>query len=162
MAWRRTSRIRCRPWLLFVEVQAGAWLRRGSFHALTREAVVETGLATFGIDGGRQRGGRHRWRRPRARPASSGPCRDRPFNELVRRASIAISAPHHGVGVRPRQAADGSDLPATLSPGMLVPGATLVDIGCGQGSRSRSSRKRAGRAARAWRPALLRLRASRA
>ena len=128
------------PWLLFAEVQAGAWLRRGSFHALTREAVVDD----------RPRDLRHRrgwsaawssarcWRWPRLpRPtASSGPlAADRPFAELVRRAVRSVSRrQHHGVGVRPRQAADAIRSTARrCRPGCCRSGGTLVDIGCGQG-----------------------------
>src|SRR5436190_967361 len=33
------------PWLLFAEEQAGAWLRRGSFHALTPATLATTGVA---------------------------------------------------------------------------------------------------------------------
>src|SRR5471032_1046202 len=33
------------PWLIFSEVQAGAWLRRGSFHALTPQEVRSSGAA---------------------------------------------------------------------------------------------------------------------
>src|SRR5436309_8714026 len=38
------------PWLVFAEVQTGAWLRRGSFHPLEREVIMSTGLAVFGLD----------------------------------------------------------------------------------------------------------------
>src|SRR4029077_11238592 len=38
------------PWLIFTEVQTGAWLRRGSPHHLSREAIASTPLATFGMD----------------------------------------------------------------------------------------------------------------
>jgi len=38
------------PWLLFAEIQTGAWLRRGSFHPLERDYIVSTGLTVFGID----------------------------------------------------------------------------------------------------------------
>ena len=38
------------PWLVFLEIQTGAWLRRRSFHALTIEAVKTTSLATVGAD----------------------------------------------------------------------------------------------------------------
>jgi len=38
------------PWLVFLEIQAGAWLRRGSFHPLTVEAVKTTSPAIFGTD----------------------------------------------------------------------------------------------------------------
>lgn len=38
------------PVLVFLEIQAGAWLRRGSFHPLTIETVKATNPATFGAD----------------------------------------------------------------------------------------------------------------
>lgn len=38
------------PTLVFLEVQAGAWLRRGSFHALTMEAADTMSLTSVGAD----------------------------------------------------------------------------------------------------------------
>ena len=38
------------PWLVFLEIQAGAWVRRGSFHSLTVEAVKTTRPAIFATD----------------------------------------------------------------------------------------------------------------
>lgn len=38
------------PWLLFAEVQAGAWLRRGSWHELSIDAVKEASLRVLGLD----------------------------------------------------------------------------------------------------------------
>src|SRR2546423_2476288 len=38
------------PWLIFAEVQTGAWLRRGSFHQLSRQSIASSGLTRFGID----------------------------------------------------------------------------------------------------------------
>lgn len=38
------------PILVFSEIQAGAWLRRGSFHPVTLDAVKTTSPATFGAD----------------------------------------------------------------------------------------------------------------
>lgn len=38
------------PWLAFVEIQTGAWVRRGSFHPLTVDTVTTTKLTTFGAD----------------------------------------------------------------------------------------------------------------
>jgi uncharacterized protein (DUF2062 family) len=126
------------PWLLFVEVQAGAWLRRGSFHALTREAVVETGLATFGIDAAVGSVAVGALLAMAAAAATYSLVRtsawDRPFTELVRRASDR----YLGASITAWEFARGKlrmdpIYRATLSPGMLPPGATLVDIGCGQG-----------------------------
>src|SRR5256885_1056187 len=38
------------PWLVVAEVQTGAWVRRGAFHPLSRDAIASTGLAVFGVD----------------------------------------------------------------------------------------------------------------
>src|SRR5947208_3667249 len=38
------------PWLIFAEVQTGAWVRRGAFHTLSRESIASTGLAVYGAD----------------------------------------------------------------------------------------------------------------
>ena len=38
------------PWLLFAEMQTGAWLRRGSFHPLTLQGMKTTGTGEVGID----------------------------------------------------------------------------------------------------------------
>jgi len=38
------------PLLVLVEIQAGAWLRRGQFHELTVEAIRSTDPWTFGLD----------------------------------------------------------------------------------------------------------------
>src|SRR3954465_7637 len=37
------------PWLIFAEVQAGAWLRRCSFHPLSRDTITSTGIGVFGM-----------------------------------------------------------------------------------------------------------------
>jgi uncharacterized protein (DUF2062 family) len=126
------------PWLIFIEVQAGAWLRRGSFHALTREAAVETGLATFGIDAAIGSVAVGALVAIVAAAATYSLVRtsagDRPFDELARRASDR----YLGASITAWEFARGKlrmdpIYRATLAPGMLPPGATLVDIGCGQG-----------------------------
>jgi SAM-dependent methyltransferase len=38
------------PFLVFAQIQLGAWLRRGSFHALTLQAIRTTDPWTFGLD----------------------------------------------------------------------------------------------------------------
>ena len=115
-----------------------ARLRRGSFHALTREAVVETGLATFGIDAAVGSVAVGALLAMAAAGATYSLVRtsagDRPFNELVRRASDR----YLGASITAWEFARGKlrmdpIYRATLSPGMLPAGATLVDIGCGQG-----------------------------
>src|SRR6185503_12032218 len=126
------------PWLLFIEVQAGAWLRRGSFHALTREAVVETGLATFGIDAVVGSAAVGTLLATAAAAATYSLVRtsaaDRPFIELVRRASDR----YLGASITAWEFARGKlrmdpIYRATLSPEVLSSGGSLVDIGCGQG-----------------------------
>ena len=126
------------PWLIFIEVQAGAWLRRGSFHPLTREAVVETGLATFGLDAAVGSVAVGATLATLAAAATYSfvrtPAGDRPFHDLVCRASDR----YLGAGITAWEFARGKlrmdpIYRAALLPGMLPPGAALVDIGCGQG-----------------------------
>jgi len=38
------------PFLLFAELQTGSYLRRGSFHAMTLDAVRQTGAVSLGVD----------------------------------------------------------------------------------------------------------------
>jgi uncharacterized protein (DUF2062 family)/SAM-dependent methyltransferase len=38
------------PWLILVEIQAGAWLRRGSFHPLTIETARAASVSGLGVD----------------------------------------------------------------------------------------------------------------
>ena len=38
------------PWLLFAELQTGAWLRHGSFQALTPHAIRTAGVGVVGLD----------------------------------------------------------------------------------------------------------------
>ncbi len=38
------------PWLLLLEIQSGAWLRRGTFHRLTMETVSAMSLGTVSLD----------------------------------------------------------------------------------------------------------------
>src|SRR5258705_1955110 len=127
------------PWLVFAEVQVGAWVRRGSFHPVTREYIASTGLRVFGIDalvGSLFVGatlaflaalGTYSLART---PAEA----DRPFAELVRRASDR----YVGTSITAWEFARGKlrmdpIYRATLSPDVLTSGGRLVDIGCGQG-----------------------------
>jgi len=126
------------PWLLFAEIQAGAWLRRGSFHPLARDYILSTGLTVFGIDavvgslfvgaalGAVAAAGTYSLVR--------GSGRDRPFAELVRRAAdrfldSSITAWEFARGKLRMDPV----YRATLSSGLLPSGGTLVDVGCGQG-----------------------------
>jgi uncharacterized protein (DUF2062 family) len=38
------------PFLLFAELQAGSYLRRGAFHTLTLDAIRQTGAVALGVD----------------------------------------------------------------------------------------------------------------
>lgn len=126
------------PWLIFAEVQAGAWVRRGSFHSLSREHLASTGVAVFGIDalvGSLVVGG------ILAAIAAGGTYSlvresgtERWFAELVRRAAdryIASSITAWEFA-RGKLRIDPA-YRAVLSPDLLPGGRTLVDVGCGQG-----------------------------
>jgi uncharacterized protein (DUF2062 family) len=126
------------PWLLFAEVQAGAWLRRGSFHPLTLQAVKSTGVAVFGMDllvGSLLVGG------ALASLAAAGTYAavrssdlDRHFAELVRRAADRYAGASITAWEFARGKLRGDPIyRATLSTDILTSGGTLLDIGCGQG-----------------------------
>jgi uncharacterized protein (DUF2062 family)/ubiquinone/menaquinone biosynthesis C-methylase UbiE len=126
------------PWLIFAEVQAGAWLRRGSFHALTRESIEAAGIAVFGVDA---MVGSVAVGALLACLAATGTyslvrtsAADRPFADLARRASDR----YLGASITAWEFARGKlrmdpVYRAALSPEVLTSGGSLVDIGCGQG-----------------------------
>ena len=126
------------PWLLVAEIQAGAWVRRGSFQSLSPSAIKSAGIAMVGSDlfvGSLCVGGAlaavaaaltyaTRWR--------SGA--DGGFMELARSASdryvdAGITAWEFAWG----KLRNDPVYRATLSAGTLASGGTLLDIGCGQG-----------------------------
>lgn len=126
------------PWLLFAEIQTGAWLRRGSFHPLARDYIVSTGVTVFGIDaavgslfvgavlGAIAGAGTYSLVR--------GSGADRPFAELVRRAAdrfldSSITAWEFARGKLRMDPV----YRAALSSDLLPSGGTLIDVGCGQG-----------------------------
>jgi len=126
------------PWLIFAEVQLGAWLRRGSFHPLSRQYIASTSLGVFGMDvvvGSVFVGS------VLAALAASGTYAlvrgtggDPWFSDLVRRASDR----YLGGSITAWEFARGKlrmdpVYRAALSPDILPPGGTLLDIGCGQG-----------------------------
>src|SRR5947207_9697058 len=126
------------PWLVFTEVQVGAWVRRGSFHPVTREYIASTGLSVFGIDAlvGSMFVGTALACLAALGTYSlvHGSDEDRPFLELVRRASDR----YVGTSVTAWEFARGKlrmdpIYRATLSPDVLPAGGTLLDVGCGQG-----------------------------
>jgi uncharacterized protein (DUF2062 family)/SAM-dependent methyltransferase len=136
------------PWLVLAELQAGSWLRRGSFHPATIDAVKSAGFVVLTTDllvGSLAVGavlaaiaawGTHLTLR--------GTTVDRPFVDLVRAAADRYAA----VSITAWEFARGKlrndpVYRAALDPGLLEtghaaragadPGRTLVDIGCGQG-----------------------------
>jgi uncharacterized protein (DUF2062 family)/SAM-dependent methyltransferase len=126
------------PWLLFAEIQIGAWLRRGSFHPLARDYIVATGLTVFGIDAvvGSLFVGAVLSAVAAAGTYSlvRGSRAERPFAELVRRAAdrfldSSITAWEFARGKLRMDPV----YRATLSSELLPSGGTLVDVGCGQG-----------------------------
>ena len=104
------------PWLVFASLQVGSWVRRGSFHPVTREHIASTGISVFGIDAlvgslfvGTALAFLAAWG---TYSLLRGSDDDRPFLELVRRASDRyVRDERDRVGVRARQVVDGSDLP---------------------------------------------------
>ena len=126
------------PWLIVIEIQAGAWLRRGSFHPLDPRAIMATPPSVFGLDllAGALFVGAVLGSLLTAATygALRGSDRTGAFAELVRRASdryldtsvlaweFARSKLHHDPVYR-----------AALRLDVIGTGGTLVDIGCGQG-----------------------------
>jgi uncharacterized protein (DUF2062 family) len=126
------------PWLLFAELQTGAWLRRGSFHPLTLEQLKTTGAVVFGMDlliGSVFVGG------ALATLAAAGTYAavrssglDRHFAMLVRRAADRYLRASITAWEFARGKLGGDPIyRATLSSNLLISGGTLVDVGCGQG-----------------------------
>ena len=104
------------PWLIFAEVQAGALLRRGSFHALTPQTLRTTDAAVFGIDfvvGSLFVGGILAALAAVVTYATlSGSAADPGFTETVRRAADRyVAASISRLGIRAEQAAARSRLP---------------------------------------------------
>ena len=125
------------PWLIFAEVQAGAWLRRGAFHPLTLRGRRADQRWAFGLDvlvgsvlvGARARGacgGRHL--RRCAAPAGSR-FADSCAARRIGTSAASITAWEFARG----KLRDDPMYRAALSAGVLVSGGTLVDVGCGQG-----------------------------
>jgi len=126
------------PWLVVVEVQAGAWLRRGTFHQVNREYIASTSAWAFGIDvlvGSLVVGAVLAVLAAAATYSLvRGSGEDRRFADLVRRASDR----YVGISVTAWEFARGKlrmdpIYRATLSPDVLVSGGALLDVGCGQG-----------------------------
>lgn len=132
------------PWLIFAELQAGSWLRRGTFHAVTVESLASAGVAVLTADlliGSVAIGGLlaalAAWGTHMTIRGSAG---DKPFVELVRAAADRYAV----VGITAWEFARGKlkndpVYRAMLERGLLTddwPGGeprSLLDIGCGQG-----------------------------
>jgi uncharacterized protein (DUF2062 family) len=126
------------PWLIFAEVQTGAWLRRGSFHQLSRDYITSTALTVFAVDA--VVGSVFVGAVLAALAATGtyslvrGSGADRPFADLVRRAAdryldASITAWEFARGKLRMDPV----YRAMLSAELLPSGGTLVDVGCGQG-----------------------------
>jgi uncharacterized protein (DUF2062 family) len=124
------------PVLVFSEIQAGAWLRRGDFHDLTLAAIRATDPWTFGVDlllGSAAIGLALGASLAIATWLTSG-RRDEAFTALSRRASD----PYLLAGISAWEFARGKlrgdpVYRALLEPDALSAGGTLVDVGCGGG-----------------------------
>jgi len=126
------------PWLVFAEVQVGAFVRQGSFHPVTRQYIASTGVKVFGVDAligsifvGAALAFLAAWGTYSLVRASGD---DRPFAELVRNASDR----YVGTSITAWEFARGKlrmdpIYRATLVPGVLSAGGELLDVGCGQG-----------------------------
>jgi SAM-dependent methyltransferase len=126
------------PFLVFSEVQTGAWIRRGAFYRLTVDTIRTADVWAFGLDlliGAAVIGA------ALGAVAAAGtyftlrsPSGDPLFASLVRRASDR----YIGTSITAWEFARGKlrgdpVYRQTLFGGVLPSGATLVDIGCGQG-----------------------------
>jgi uncharacterized protein (DUF2062 family) len=126
------------PFLLFAELQTGAWLRRHDLHDLTIAALRGTSPWTFGADVlvGSLAVGAVLGVSVAAATLTTGGLRpvDRTFALLWQRAS----EPYLRAGVTAWEFARGKlrgdpVYRALLEPGVLASGAALVDLGCGGG-----------------------------
>jgi len=126
------------PFLIFSEVQTGAWIRRGAFYRLTVDAIRTADAWAFGLDlltGAAVVGA------ALGAAAAAGtyftlrtPSGDSLFASLVRKASDR----YIGTSITAWEFARGKlrgdpVYRQTLFGGVLPSGRTLVDIGCGQG-----------------------------
>lgn len=126
------------PWLLFAELQIGAYLHRGTFQSLSLQAIRATGVSALGgelllgsVVLGAVLG-------VLAAGATYGTLRSRredaPFMDIVRRASDRYVNDSITAWEFARGKLRGDPIyRAVLHGGLLPSGGTLVDIGCGQG-----------------------------
>jgi uncharacterized protein (DUF2062 family)/trans-aconitate methyltransferase len=134
------------PWLLFAEFQAGSWIRRGSFHAISIDTIRNSSVASLGADllvGSVAVGGvlavLAGWGTYATLRSSRA---NRHFTELVRRASdryvrMSITAWEFARGKLRHdpvyRAAIYDDLLAVDARNRGPGPRTLLDVGCGQG-----------------------------
>ena len=126
------------PTLIFTELQAGAWLRRGAFHALTLQTAKTTDLSVFGLDiltGSLALGGTLGAALALVTYLSMrGTADDALFLDLVRDASDRYITASIAAWEFARGKLRGDPLyRATVCGALLPSGGTLVDIGCGGG-----------------------------
>jgi len=126
------------PILLFTELQIGAWLRRGTFHALTLRTARTTDLSVFAFDtltGSLMLGATLGAALALATYLlTRGTADDAVFHELVHDASDRYTAASITAWEFARGKLRGDPLyRATVCGALLPSGGTLVDIGCGGG-----------------------------
>jgi uncharacterized protein (DUF2062 family) len=126
------------PFLLFAELQTGAWVRRHDLHDLTLQTLRTTSPWTFGADllvGSLIVGAVLGLSVAAATLATGGLRRDdAAMAALWQRASD----PYLACGIARWEFARGKlrgdpVYRALLQPGVMTPGGTLVDLGCGTG-----------------------------
>jgi uncharacterized protein (DUF2062 family)/precorrin-6B methylase 2 len=126
------------PFLLFAELQTGAWLRRRDVHGLTLTAIRHTSPWTFGADlllGGVAVGVGLGMTVAVATWITGGRRRDDPALERIWRRA---SDPYLAAGITAWEFARGKlhgdpVYRALLGSGLPRMGGTLVDLGCGSG-----------------------------
>ena len=126
------------PTLVFVEIQVGAWLRRGSMHELTLEAARTTNLAVFGLDavvGSLIVGAGLGLGMAAATYAMSrAPDPGDAFQELVRETSDRYITTSVTAWEFARGKLRGDPVYRAIVRDPLLPsGGTILDVGCGQG-----------------------------
>jgi len=126
------------PTLVFVEIQIGAWLRRGSVHELSLSTARTTNLSVFGVDalvGSLLVGGALGIAMAAATYAMShASSDDEAFLALVRESSDRYITTSVTAWEFARGKLRGDPVYRAIACGALLPsGGTLVDIGCGQG-----------------------------
>jgi SAM-dependent methyltransferase len=150
------------PTLLFTELQAGAWVRRGTFHPLTLQTVRTTDLSVFWFDiltGSVALGATLGAALALATYLSlRGTPDDALFLNLVRDASDRYVTASVTAWEFARSKLRGDPLYRATVCGTLLPsGGTLVDIGCGSGLTlailaEARERQRTGRWPVSWSP----------